>query len=267
LLPAQTNYLAHAVRAFFDEGGKRLFITRAFGFADGFTVNGDGVPSAHYGFADTSSIAAAAPQIGLRARFPGEAGNMRVTFTARVAANALIPTSAGPSLSRVQEYDVVFAHVGAAAVRGDGLFTVRWDRINRRWALRGNGAELLLDDALLAGAQIRPVTILVDVERPDAGSPTGFGSAQTQGEFGFDARGNRGITDTFTRQPATRFLFLTVPFAMELPAAFDQDVNPDDDAIPLNIARELLGATVIGTFATDGTPVANRRTVLTLQDG
>ena len=148
LLPAQRNYLAHAVRAFFEEGGKRLFITRAFGFADDFAVNNDGVPSAHYGFADTSAIAAAAPQIGVRARFPGEAGNLRVTFTARVAANALITTGATPTLSRVQEYDVVFAHVGAAAVRGDGLFTVRWDRVNRRWALRGNGAELLLNDAV-----------------------------------------------------------------------------------------------------------------------
>ncbi len=267
LLPAQRNYLAHAVRAFFEEGGKRLFITRAFGFADAFAVNNDGVPSAHYGFADTSSIAAAAPQIGVRARFPGAAGNLRVTFTARVAANALITGGAAPTLSRVQEYDVVFAHVGAAPVRDDGLFTVRWDRVNRRWALRGNGAELLLDDASLANAQIRPVSILVDVEWPSADSPTGFGSAQTQGEFGFDARGNRGITDTFTRQPSTRFLFLTVPFAMELPTAFDQEANPNDDAIPLNIARELLGATVIGTFATDGTPVASRRTVLTLQGG
>src|SRR5438046_1182645 len=30
-----TNYLAHAVRAFFEEGGQRLYVMRVFNFGDG----------------------------------------------------------------------------------------------------------------------------------------------------------------------------------------------------------------------------------------
>ena len=261
---SQTNYLAHAVRAFFEEGGKRLFVSRAFGFADDFTVDTDGVPSAHYGSADTSAVSPPDPTITLRARFPGTAGNLRLTFTLRTAANAYNENaSPGPTLMRVQEYDVVFAHVGGTAVGTDGLFVVRWDSTNRRWTLNNAGGELLLDDASLNGAEVLPLSVIVDAEWPDANNPTGFGSAQTLGEFGFDPRSSRGLTRTFTRAPNTRFLALTTPIALEIPAGFDANA----DSLPLSILRELLGSTVLGTLTNANTPVAQRRTIYTLAGG
>ncbi len=262
--PGQPNYLAHAVRAFFEEGGRRLYVSRVFGFADDFVVDANGVPSRHYGSTDTAAISPPAPQIALRARFPGAAGNMRITLTARVGANALNTAAPdGPALTRVRDHDVVFVHDNGTPVGADGLHLARWDPVQRRWALRGNGGEILLDDVQLATAQIRPLSVTVDVEIPDSSSATGFGSAQTLGEFGFDPRSTASLTDTFARAPSTRFLALTVPFALEVPDGFDADA----ENLPLSLARELLGDAVIATLGDDRTPLDRRRAVYTLQGG
>ena len=53
----QVNYLAHAVRAFFEEGGRRLFISRVFNAprAAGFDID-NGIPGHHYAQTDTLAI-------------------------------------------------------------------------------------------------------------------------------------------------------------------------------------------------------------------
>ncbi len=132
----QANYLAHAVRAFFEEGGRRLFVSRVFAFADDFAVT-DGVPSKHYASTDTSLVSPPSPQVALRARFPGSAGNMRITLALRIGSNVFNAANGG-SLARVRDYDVVHVRKGALALRGDGLFTARWDVDNQRWTLKGN---------------------------------------------------------------------------------------------------------------------------------
>ncbi len=262
--PPQTNYLAHAVRAFFEEGGKRLYVSRVFKFADGFAINSDGVPNKDYASTDASNVSPPQPQLTLRARFPGVAGNMRVTFTLRVGKNAFKPktASAEATLTRVHDYDVVFVRSGNLPVRGDGLFVARWDAVNRRWVLRGNGADVLLNEALLNDAQILPIAVTVGVEPPETISPRGFGSSQLLGEFGFDPRSANGLTKTFTKKPPTRFQFLTVPFAIEVPDGFD----PDDDSLPLSLLRELLGEGVVGTLTDDHTSSEQRRAIYTLGD-
>lgn len=268
--PAQTNYLAHAVRAFFEEGGRRLYVSRAFRFADDFALSADGAPNRHYGHADTAAVSPPAPQITLRARFPGRAGNMRVTFTARVGANALNTANGERTLARVQDHDLAFVHDGAAAVGGDGLHLVRWNATQRRWELRADGTTRLLAD-LTPTTRVRPVTVTVDVEFPDDNTPSGFGGAQSLGEFGFDPRVPRGLTNTFTRSPATRFLFLTVPFALEVPTELMDPADDPESAAADNwalaLARELLGPAIIGTFTNDRTPIESRRAVFTLIGG
>ncbi|HYP52152.1 MAG TPA: phage tail sheath subtilisin-like domain-containing protein [Pyrinomonadaceae bacterium] len=75
------NFMWHAARAFFAEGGKRLYVSRVFrpnsesddGYADAWLP--DSGPNAD--------------RIRVRARHPGEAGSMRVRITARLGQNAL----------------------------------------------------------------------------------------------------------------------------------------------------------------------------------
>lgn len=82
------NYLWHAVRAFFEEGGKRLYVVRVFrpidpdtddGFADAWLPND---PEK-----DTSKDRS--ENIRVRARYPGEAGKVRVRLTLRLGRNGL----------------------------------------------------------------------------------------------------------------------------------------------------------------------------------
>ena len=71
------NYLWHAVRAFFAEGGRRLYVARAF-LPRG---DDDGVASC------SLPAEGGAASLGLRARFPGAAGNFLVRFTIRPGAD------------------------------------------------------------------------------------------------------------------------------------------------------------------------------------
>jgi len=72
------NYLWHAVRAFFEEGGKRLYISRVFKAGTG---DGCARVSLPQGGGNNS--------ITVKARFPGAAGNMRVRFDLAVGQNIL----------------------------------------------------------------------------------------------------------------------------------------------------------------------------------
>jgi uncharacterized protein len=88
------NYMWHAVRAFFEEGGKRLYISRVFnpktpdagsqdspdGRADAFLTGAGVVQTKPLGVGN---------HIRVSARFPGTAGRMRVWLTLRVGQSIL----------------------------------------------------------------------------------------------------------------------------------------------------------------------------------
>ena len=95
------NYLWHAARAFFEEGGKRLYVSRVFRPVSGTYPPDDFSKVALVGtiFPDghaRRNVPAAGDGTGalqIRARFPGAAGNFRVRFTLRRGQNVL---GAGP---------------------------------------------------------------------------------------------------------------------------------------------------------------------------
>ena len=81
-----TNHVAHAVRAFFENGGSRLYVSRAFDAGE--APEGEDVdPWRHHAPAVTGSTA----ELTLRARYPGEAGNFQVVVsTLRVGPNIFV---------------------------------------------------------------------------------------------------------------------------------------------------------------------------------
>lgn len=99
------NYLAHAVQSFFFEGGRRLWISRAYRPRN----PGDAM----------SGVARATVGTGvaLRARYPGSGGNMEVTVTARLGQKVLTGEPLDPS-------DVTSPEV--PVVRGLRPFDVVW---------------------------------------------------------------------------------------------------------------------------------------------
>ncbi len=106
------NYMWHAARAFFEEGGKRLYVSRLFNPkqpALGSTDSPDGRADA---FLTTSGVVQTQPTSGdwirVSARFPGTAGRMRVWLTLRVGQSLLgKDENNNPTVGGLVEGDVV----------------------------------------------------------------------------------------------------------------------------------------------------------------
>jgi uncharacterized protein len=113
------NFLWHAVRGFFEEGGKRLYVARAFRPLAG------SYPPSSFGTEDTAPQTGANFQDGharatlptggsddtaihLRARFPGAAGNVRVRLTLRLGQNILGGDVGAPTVGGLLDKDVVW---------------------------------------------------------------------------------------------------------------------------------------------------------------
>jgi phage tail sheath protein FI len=244
------NYLALGVKGFFDEGGSSLYVMRTFAFT------GD-TPGDDHGFGGVPRDTGPG-QLSVRARFPGQAGNLRVTLTLRVGNNAL---TAGPSLTRVREFDSVWA-VGPTA---SGVFTVRRDPVTGAWTLAGGSFPLPLGEATAA----YPITALVEVQHPtvDSQGLPAFGAPQVVGEFGFDPRAvGTGISTVLTANPLTRRSAITVPVALEgLDALAGTDTSADE--LPSAIALALFDRTILETSPAATTPLQRRQRVVTLTGG
>jgi len=155
------NYLWHAVRAFFAEGGRRLYVVRTFrsrGREDE-GVAGCNVPA-------EGDIAA----LGIRARFPGAAGNFLVRFTVRLGANILGGATGAATVDGLQENDTVWirrtsSQPSAAAVSGE-LFVATREQSEPTWRFGKSKVRTPAD--LLLNALGTSATPLVPLD-PDGG--------------------------------------------------------------------------------------------------
>lgn len=157
------NFLWHAVRAFFTEGGKRLYITRVFR-----PLSGDYEPVSNE-FADAAKDGrlyadghARAPssetgRIRIRARFPGAMGNWRVRLTLigrpNILASTLDPVTRKPikTVRSLQDRDVVYIRHPESPPNDLGRFYLaKWNEEAAQWTFKpaaGSppGSELSLD--------------------------------------------------------------------------------------------------------------------------
>jgi hypothetical protein len=176
------NYLWHAVRAFFEEGGKRLYVGRIFrplvatGDADGVeniykrpseklleddpsktgTLYSDGHARAWM----YQDAVAQLPDdsVLIRARFPGAAGNMRVRITVKLGQNILVqdPKKAGEpehlSVKALRDFDTVWLSNVTSPVNsppGSGGFRLaHYDESEQTWIF-GTTATKANDDLRL----------------------------------------------------------------------------------------------------------------------
>jgi phage tail sheath protein FI len=102
------NYLWHAVRAFFAEGGKRLYVSRIFRAASG---TNDGRA---FGFLPSNASAGSAAAVTFRSRFPGETGNRQVRLRLEFGANLLTSKNNTASVTGIGENDLVWISDAAA---------------------------------------------------------------------------------------------------------------------------------------------------------
>jgi phage tail sheath protein FI len=251
------NYMALGVKGFFDEGGTSLYVVRTFNYTDTSNPQNDHASAEVVTPDSTPSV----PPLTLRARFPGAAGRMQVTLALQAGRNALVDMGGTATLTRVHEYDLVYAGSGSGTGR---LYVVRLDPLTGTWRLQGSGG-LALTSATFA----YPLTAAVSIRRPavnSQGLPT-LGPPQNVGVFGFDPRAiGTGITTVLTANPPTRSQALTVPVAIEgTDDLGGVSVAPDD--LPGLIAEALFGGTILSTASEVTTSAGSRQVVVMLSGG
>jgi phage tail sheath protein FI len=174
------NYMWHAARAFFTEGGKRLYVSRVF----------RPLEAPVQGKAQDGHAVKTTGGVTFRARYPGSYGNFTLLFTVRVGPNilggisdppgsAVRPTIAPGALS---DHDVVWIRHSASGSPSVGdLFLVESDHgPTPKWTFTGapghaisspstdklTVADLHADPAPGQGDAIRVVTITLEVLSP-----------------------------------------------------------------------------------------------------
>jgi hypothetical protein len=269
---AMDNYLWHAVRAFFDNGGKRLYVMRVFrarAGSDGrakFVLNGDG--------STTRPLA-------VKARFPGAAGNTTVRLTLRLSQNVLGGDEANKTVGGLAPYDTVWVSdltspVGPA---GSGRAYVAKRELDsttkrERWVFVRGGETLLLSDLHpnldpALSDQIRIITVTVMVFPADPNE-----LPQVWSDLPLDP-GHKlfGEPDSllakFSVRPNNRALELTLPLIIE---ANQPNTQPMRDGLDVLSAIEdtsvqLFSRSLLGTFNNPQASDLDRSLTIRLTDG
>ena len=207
------NFMWHAARAFFEEGGKRVYVSRVFRPLSGSYPPADlatTTPGAKpYADGHGRVSVGNSPRFRIIASHPGAAGNLRLRFGLKLGPNVLgalpDPTLTNqfiPTISNLQEGDVVWiasAQAFAAVLpdasppgeRGVDQLPIYVARKNSAGAWRFSAGGLLpspppanpavdltLDDFRLdsspgSGDSIRPLTLSLDVLSDDGGRSLG----------------------------------------------------------------------------------------------
>jgi len=142
------NYVWHAVRAFFEEGGKRAYVQRVFS-AD----SGDGCSSATLGCLE------------LKSRFPGKLGDSRGRLIIKKGGNVLGTAGGNPAVRALKNYDVVLITSSASVpAREPGLYIAEFSE-QAGWTFTNAESTpevLRLDNlSLIGGDHIYVVTVSV----------------------------------------------------------------------------------------------------------
>jgi phage tail sheath protein FI len=168
------NFLWHGVRAFFNEGGKRLYIARVFrplageyppDFTHRVDLNNDPLNPL---WADGHAYAAFGGAL-FRSRFPGKASNLIVGVTASAGSNIL-----GAEKLAVAEGDIVLVVRGTSPATAGDLRVANYDAVKQEWRFRGRGSNQLLSELDLnvgpeagQGDSIYVLTISIQVQSDD----------------------------------------------------------------------------------------------------
>jgi phage tail sheath protein FI len=209
-----TNFVWQAVRAFFEEGGRRLYVVRTYRAPAGGGQASASLPAA----------GAAADGVTVRARFPGAAGRMRVRLTVALGQNVFGSLDGVPTFGALQDRDVVW--INDPEVRGSGaayLVEEFFDeataapdfRFTRPGAapLRATGSP---PDLVIDTHHVHVATLTVTVVPDDPEALTGVWS-----ELPLDPRHERfGVRDSFSElfgeRPPTRALARSLPIEVAL---------------------------------------------------
>ena len=211
----RTNYLAYAVRAFFEEGGQRCYVARVFDSLDGD-------PSDRHKDGRARGSGGQDDSLAVRARYPGAVGDMRVLL--RAVPSRDVSRTDGGSLPGLTLGDTVFAIPGPdTPLENQGAGWTFYD-----YVLDGEDAVLkneeesvsVTADQLTAADSVYPLRTRLLVQRPvrrPGGGGTEFGPEENLGAFNLRPGSREALIDAVSEDdPAgTPYMMPVVVDALE----------------------------------------------------
>ena len=163
------NYMWQAVRAFFNEGGKRLYVKRIY--------RGAGVDDPNVD--QKGRAGGAVGPLTISARHPGEYGNFHVRFTPQVGQNVLALQVTDPVVRGVSDRDVVLITLGGSPPTPTPTLTIAESYIdpttgNRTWRFVADDSPATTFELSAlhpdSGDTAQVVTVSVSVSLNEAGA-------------------------------------------------------------------------------------------------
>jgi uncharacterized protein len=255
------NFLWHGGRAFFAEGGKRLYVSRIFrplkgdyppnfDLTPGQTENEEGL------FYDDGHGRAKFGEFKVRSRFPGAASNVIVRFTAKASQNVLaFQTTTGAVVSSplspieptttvklkgVLDRDVIVLLRGTGTSEANGIYLAIYNPAATneadRWELQpadsaSPGPNLKLSE-LGSGEAAHVVTLTVNVLSDDREHDLGTWDNLPIDPYHTRAGSPDSLFDKFSPTPATVGDARSLPLVLSKPA-------PEDDLTGADILSAL----------------------------
>lgn len=203
------NYMAHAVRAYFEEGGRRLYVARTY---NATTDNDPQSGVASWSGGGGSPVS----DLELRARYPGRAGNSRVRFVFRLGENILGDDDGNPVLRGALNFDTVVASTGSPGTAALYWVERYFDSTLRRETFRlrqddaGGGSPAGTALSLNEAVEVRVLTVHV-LLRP----PGRFADEMSWEGLSFHPEHRNALTRVFAAEPDRRATELYTPLVFD----------------------------------------------------
>ena len=179
------NHTAHAARAFFDNGGKQLYVMRVIAGVNGTAANGSGGSAARASRVDGGNV------LTFSARFPGNQGGYWLELNWRGGENLLRSETLAPGAAR-NDTTYLLQASGVAAAAGVGPLAAGQYPVNASAIVRLAGAVLEVQAERASIASTAGV-----------GDPVAVASGQITGFTVAALPANARLTRVFARQPAS----------------------------------------------------------------
>ena len=221
------NYLWHGVRAFFEEGGKRLYVSRVF------TPLDENDPWSGHA---SGGLPGSPSPLAVFARFPGLFGDARITFTFKMGQSVLINDGGAPGVRSLLDRDVVWIRSAGSASSPsitEGYYLALHDSVNETWAFSSIGDDLATADVALAelvpgSHELRIIIVSVSVAPLNSATVPPFTSPDLPLDPDHKRAGSPdSLFDYFSEDPASinRARTLPIVFRSADIAGFDTGVE------------------------------------------
>jgi len=182
-----TNYLAHGVLAFFNEGGSRLYVSRVVS-----------ATAATAGVSVTAAATPAAESVSFAARFPGAVGNGRIIVRETVAPGSAVTMASAPA--------------GTLLRTGSDAAPSHHVKVGTTWHPAASPGDPAADGATLAADTPRFVTLQLIAVDAD-------GEEMSWDELGYGSTHPRWVGHVLAATPARRADHLQNAFAINIGAS------------------------------------------------